>query len=317
MSRVNVYCCGGAGINIGSLLEDTISQKQLDYSIFNLDTSEANISGRTKNTYLFKSEATETSSGSGKIRTTNRSEITNELPQVVAQFKPTTFNIVIFSATGGSGSAIGPMLLANLLKAGQMAIAFVVVGLEDSVGANNALSTMNSLDGISGNAGLPVVGSFYMNDQFQSIADVNSEVVANIVRLSVLLSDSIQHTDSNDIINWAQYTKSTKLPSVTSTLHIVDESGATAIEYPLAVASLLLDKTVPPLQLNAEYDVTGYHSLETESAGNMYYVIDTASTDKLIKRISAVRSEFAARTAARPSRTTVAADQADNNGMVW
>jgi len=99
--EIRLYCCGGAGINIGSHFEGGqagepgYAKTQLTY----VDTSKSNLarSGLSRDSiYLLEGV-----DGSGKVRTENHAEIGRNVRNIIQQFKPGFFNIVLFSGAGG------------------------------------------------------------------------------------------------------------------------------------------------------------------------------------------------------------------------
>lgn len=99
---VNIYGCGGVGVNISSALEPARGKDILGFAKYNLcyvDTSKSNMIRKKINAddvFLF-----EDIDGSGKIRKENHKAIAANTKAILQKFKPTEFNIVVHSAAGG------------------------------------------------------------------------------------------------------------------------------------------------------------------------------------------------------------------------
>ena len=159
--KVTLYGAGGCGINIAKRFYDAQPQVGVaDLSFCFADTSRSNISAELdpKDCYVLPDV-----DGSGKIRKENYQAITQVIQQIPINFAPGDLNIVIFSASGGSGSTMGPLIVRELLKEGHPTVAIVVGSFESYITANNTMNTIKSLDSISRSIGVPIVVSFENN----------------------------------------------------------------------------------------------------------------------------------------------------------
>lgn len=151
-----VFCTGGGGVNVGTMLEGYRTESNpafADFKVSYIDTSDANI-GTTKrdqeSVYRFKStRPNETVNGSGGIRRTNASLIIENVDDILLKHSPEDFNIVIFTASGASGSTVGPSLVSELLVRGKFVIAMVIGDTQTNNRTKNTASTLKSLVQIS------------------------------------------------------------------------------------------------------------------------------------------------------------------------
>ena len=107
-----VFSCGGAGINIGRQAAAVSNE-------FSEHLRKPGIN-RDK-VFLF-----EGIDGSGKVRAENHKAIGKSVLKILEQFKPGKFNIIVNSASGGSGSIIGHSILAELKKRGEQVVMILI-----------------------------------------------------------------------------------------------------------------------------------------------------------------------------------------------
>ena len=157
MNTIHAHFCGGAGINIAGELfgKNPIPFKGIvNLNKKYIDTSTSNVTRLEdpKDLYCITSvnHTDKTVAGSGGERTTNIKHILNGVNEYLdnSMFLGTVvdeFHIVFFSAAGGSGSVIGPVILRALLARGISAIG-VVVG--DSSTMLSSINTKNTIAGL-------------------------------------------------------------------------------------------------------------------------------------------------------------------------
>ena len=148
---MNVYGCGGTGINIARHIanrsQEFNSEAFADREIFFLDTSASNLGGlnsKDPNVYIY-----EDADGAGKNRRHVANIIMENVNPVLLKFKPAEINIVIASNSGGSGSVIAPSLISELLSRGENVIFFGVNSYEDRKALENVIASMKTYESIS------------------------------------------------------------------------------------------------------------------------------------------------------------------------
>lgn len=101
-NKVRIYSCGGCAMNIVSELEAAKGEVVPGFASMEtcyIDTSRSNlINKKIDDELTFILEGMD---GSGKIRSTNYQEIAKNVKGILLKFKPTQFNIVVHSASGG------------------------------------------------------------------------------------------------------------------------------------------------------------------------------------------------------------------------
>lgn len=99
--NVTVYCCGGAGINIGSFFEQYRDRSEPGFSLLStiyIDTSHSNINKNIPDEFTYIFDGLD---GSGKVRKENAEAISISVLDILHKFKPGDLSIVISSASGG------------------------------------------------------------------------------------------------------------------------------------------------------------------------------------------------------------------------
>lgn len=205
-NTVRIYACGGCGVNIGSRLEQyrnatdpTLAQLNVTY----IDTSRSNLKHlevADNNTYLFP-----VIDGSGGIRKENAKEVSVKIADILDQFDPQALNIVIHSASGGSGSVIGPSLVSALLEAKQAVVVLMVGESSTRLDAQNTMNTLKSYDAIAQMRAMPVVLSYQQNSRDNPRSKVDAEIEGTAVSLAILWSGNNRELDSKDLFNFLNF----------------------------------------------------------------------------------------------------------------
>jgi hypothetical protein len=185
--------------------------------------------------------------GSGKIRRENHKIIAENTKAILQKFKPTTFNIVVSSASGGSGSVISSSLVSELLK-GDKEVIVVLVGTFNSViEVENTTKTLQSFEAIAKLRDKNVNMVYLQNSTTVSDEQaVNHQAISVISMLLGLMSGEHEQLDTADIKTWLNHNKVTGSdPCINNVLvgHGPDlspyhEGEHFTIEEPIAVATL-------------------------------------------------------------------------------
>lgn len=285
--QIRVFGCGGAGVNITS----HYTGKQTSAGCAEIlpaliDTSRSNLKGRQipeDATYLVDGL-----DGSGKIRAENHVEISKTIKQILVQIEPTDFNIVVFSASGGSGSVIGPLILKELGDRKIPAIAMVIGSDESVIAAENTLKTLQSLENISQNSGLPLIMSYHQNDLSDKRSNVDKSIFSAIACFSILASGENMEMDYRDLVHWIQYTKVNGGKPQLATVHIATTSDQfNKVIAPISVASLYSEPDADHLATTADYQSVGYADLSSADIEQLHFLIgvnDLAQIGSAIKQ---------------------------------
>lgn len=316
--RVRVYGAGGAGINITSEYCDYIVDNQSAEIIPSfIDTSHSNMQAKFNQDDLFILENVD---GSGKIRNENYEDIKNVIKQVLLQIKPLDFNIVVFSASGGSGSVIGPLILSELLERQLPSVCLVVGSNESAITAQNTLNTLKSLDSIAKKTGLPVVMHYEHNDRERKKTDINQAFKLTITTLGILCSGNNLALDTKDIRNWVQFNRTT---SVTPQLTLLDVFNSESlacerIKDPISIASIYEHVDMTPIGLTPEYHTEGYLKEKNEVASEIHYIISIEDLPNITRAISEVIDHFTIQKTSRIKQGSLVTDKDDvtDSGLI-
>ena len=127
--------------------------------------------------------------------------------EILLEFKPADFNIVVHSTSGGSGSVIGPVLVSEMLNR-EIPLIVLTVGNKDSrAEIENTLNTIKSYQVISQKKQKPVVMSYYENntDTPRNFVDKQVQMACKII--SAVFSGKNEELDRADLTNFLDFTK--------------------------------------------------------------------------------------------------------------
>lgn len=259
-NTVQIYSAGGAGSNVISELVKSIHGPTFGFATMSpcyIDTSRSNLGGKNIDPelmYLF-----EGIDGSGKVRSMNYELISKNVKSILQKFKPRQFNIVIHSASGGSGSIIGPTLVSELKSRGEMVIVIVIGSTDTRIEINNTINTLKSYESISNLRKSPVVMHYVENTREVSRAEVNHKVKLSISLLMGLFSGQNSELDTADLKNWLEYTKiSGTNPILASLAFATSQKELNAIGNSISVASLSMHEMNTRLEQTPAYQCVGY-----------------------------------------------------------
>lgn len=325
---LRLFGCGGAGINAvnrfiqsgqGSILET------INGSHAFLDTSRANLPSDADESKVYVPKDT---NGSGKKRGENYEAIKASFKDILLKQEPGEYNIVVFSLSGGSGSVIGPVIMAELLARKLPAVAVVIASTESGKETQNTIDTLLSLDGIRKARKLPVVMCYAENEETRTFAEVDLEVTKYITALTMLFNNQNTEMDFKDLRHLVQFNDVIDVDASLCTLDFFSqdqlEENRDTLGSPVAVASLYRTRDDrKPLRLGHDYNAVGVLSTEFYDKDNVkldqvHYLINTDTIEPLFKRLQSVQAENKSKAEARTTRSAIASDDdgADDLGMV-
>lgn len=211
-NTVRIYACGGCATNVASTLESSRKTSVTGFSKYELcyvDTSKSNMFKKNLNeedVFVFNDV-----DGSGKIRKENHKVIAENTKAILQKFKPETFNIVVSSASGGSGAIIASSLVSELLKSSKEVIVVLVASFNSTIEVENNTKTLQSYEAIAKLRGKNVnmvylQNSTTTNDENQ----VNAQATQIISMLLGLMSGEHEQLDTADIKTWLNHNKVTE-----------------------------------------------------------------------------------------------------------
>ena len=269
---VRIYMAGGAAANIGATLfrqknapltpDEGFADVQLSY----IDTSKSNMPAYLKeNFYHIEGGVDDELDGSGKVRGSNIKPIRQAVPDILHQHRPADLNIVVHSASGGSGCVIGAALTSELLAQNKDVVVIMIGSKACEKEISNTIDTIHTYQGISNNRKKPVVAIYLENNSQTSMADNDAKTRINALVLAAVWSGQNQGLDSKDLDHFLNYEKVTKFaPSLTG-LAIYSTGVKPDLRKGQAVSSMI---TIVREGEDPTPDImVGYHSFGTISAG--------------------------------------------------
>jgi len=243
-NTVTIYAAGGCGINLASKLGKTVPEGFANMEFAYVDTSRSNM---TRNNvpedkkFLIKDSNGNEIDGSGKERAANVEHIRKDAERVITMFKPSNFNIVIHSITGGSGSVIGPVIVTELLKRNLPVIVLLAGSSDSTIEIENGIKTMQSYDAIASRHNTPVI----CHCEFGAWSKVDTATLQITSQLLALLSGNNHGMDTADLTKWLNLKVVGHAPSKLYTMDTVigekcvDHDGKPF--YPISVATLVTE----------------------------------------------------------------------------
>ncbi len=319
LGTLRMYCCGGFGINIGNTFMPAAGNIEPGFAqVFPafIDTSRSNLRSNVNPEDVFLLEDVD---GSGKVRKENHQQISRTVKSIVQKHEPKDFNVVIFSASGGSGSVIGPLIMRELLERGATVVGVVVGSDESIITARNTLNTLKSLEAIAERAGAPVVIFYEQNERDIKRSEIDARCRHVIGCLSILASRQNAEMDTRDIANWAYFNRSTSVGPRLALFDVYNSNDAAnqAID-PVAIASLYESPDDEHLTVEPEYATVGYIRGPVENFQTTHFVITLGGVPVIYKRMEKKISEQEQQRASRVvhDRIVRADDQVTDDGLV-
>lgn len=220
---VRIYACGGAGINLGSSIEEayrssTVEDRagHVEPDVIYADSSRMNM-GRLRadaRTYvlrarpnLLESAQGEELRGGGGDRAFLQPLAEEAAPEIVRKYPPTAgYNVVIFSAHGASGPTIGMQIYRELLRQKRHVIIIVVGGAHGVHRVQTTTTVQKALLKYQAEQNWSA-GIFYMENPGLLPADeavVNRAVLEFWAGVSTVLAGVASRLDQRDVENWLQ-----------------------------------------------------------------------------------------------------------------
>lgn len=320
---LRVYGCGGCGTEIAKFFQNADPQEGLAHiEVCYVDTSRSNLGDEIPDDQFVM--VNDDKDGSGKIRRANASDISSIVATIPTRFKPADINVVVFSGAGGSGSVIGPLVTAELLKHDKPVICAVVGSEESLLDIQNTINTIMSLDGLSRKTSkVPFVMAYEHNGNGQYTDQADANIRTAISQLAVLASLQHRGLDTADLNVWANYHKSPmcNVEPQLSLLTIVNsvERIEKEVPHPISIATVSQAKTSVGT-IGADYNCYGL--LTTALPANvteLHYVINVSSLPDLLKMLTTAQARLEEKKASRPAPKSIIAQAstAEDNGMVF
>lgn len=318
VGKVRIFACGGGGINLGKeYIKSGHTGDVADVQVAFVDTSDSNLDDAlVDNCWLFKDL-----DGSGKIRNSNDKVIAKAVPDILRKFEPGDLNIVVFTASGGTGSVAGPLILKQLLEDGHSAIGIVTGSHESIKTAENTIGTMKTLDAISRATGKPVIIHFGMNEPDVPRSQIDTEAHLIIRAMSVLCSRRNHGLDTADISSFLHFNRSTDVPACLARLHLSDEveEFEDLVREPIAAAYLKRNHDDVQPTVFVPYSCDGFMPAMVQASHSYFFGIENKSFAEVVKRLDGLKKEMEMQRTTRSAAVSFLAgdDETSDTGLVF
>ena len=330
-ATMNIYACGGAGINVAKHFERfRKSHEQADHAddkVFArtmpiyIDTSRSNLTSDipAEHTYIIGGL-----DGSGKVRRENADAISQCTLDILQKFKPADISIVLSSTSGGSGSVLAPSITSELLNRGQ-AVIVIAIGSDDSrIELENTSKTIKTYESIAKLRKTPVTMLYHNNSEAEGgRKDVDAEVIQEVTKLAALFSRCNRELDTKDLQNWLFFNKVTSFqPKLCLMDFFNGKIDGLKNGQVISVATLCLDGFSSSAGIPVEYQTVGYVSEAQNDkmhlTSSFHYVILDGVIAEIHSEISNKLQLLDEMQRARITKSSILADsdRSTDNGLV-
>lgn len=218
---VRFFGMGGTGINIVSEYAKNSGDGNRNiraiekFSYF--DTSVANLHGvDSKLAYLCEDSQGRRTDGGGSDRRANAQIVSDNIKNFTLQHGPEDLNVVVFNASGATGSTAGPLLIDHLLSNGSAVVAIITVSVESQTAAENAYRTIQGLEAASRRLNRPIVFTYTATDNRKmTLSQSNLYQLMCMEAISILGSGRNSRIDGADVTNLFNFDRNTHVePSI-------------------------------------------------------------------------------------------------------
>jgi len=265
-NKLNIYCCGGAGSNIGLNFIKYNNRKDPGFAelqTYFIDASRSNISSVIPDEYVYLVDGLD---GSGKRRDSNYASLSECSKEILHTFKPADVNIVLHSASGGSGSVLGPIIVSELLSRDEVVVVLTIGSTSSRIETDNTVKTLKSYEMISRKREHPVNVHYRENGNSLSRGTVDQEIQTAIVILAAIFSGANHELDSSDLKNFLNYTRVT---SYTAKLSFIDFFSQNIVvgkgQSVISLVTLVDPQTSSDVSVPVEYQAVGFLPEETKA----------------------------------------------------
>ncbi len=314
-----LYGAGGAGTNIiGSWneMDNRAVTGTAKCLIAYADTSRSNLPEGIDESKIFLLAEKD---GSGGVRRENHVDIGRNVPGLLQKHPPGDVNVVAFSASGGSGSVFGPLIIKELIKNNAPVVAIVIGSEESAIRRANTLNTLKSLDNIARTSGVPVVVFYAHNSPDMKRSEVDVQCRYVMASLAILASRQNRELDSADVAHWLNFPKVTTVEPQLSLLHVYSNpEEVNKASHPISIASLLKDADEASYSAMPEYSTTGYPRERIDGFTQLHFVITVDGVRIIDKMLNERLNDANKQAGARVKQDTIVkpTDNVTDDGLV-
>lgn len=219
-NKIIAHCAGGCGINLGDRVLAQVAdlgEGFSDIEFHYIDTSRANIDKIKPRGEFFQVSAqsygADKIDGSGGSRQKHAADIIKNIPiymntNNILKRNTGEYHMVVFSASGGSGSMAGSILIKHLLERDIPTIAVVVGDSSNAAVTKSTLGTIATLDNFAVRAKKPL-SVIYVNNHGLAVGInhseaeklANKQLMNTLALVSLFLSNEHESLDDSDMVN--------------------------------------------------------------------------------------------------------------------
>lgn len=228
-NNLTIYGCGGAGINtalayMGSAeaINPPVGTAKPSHVLVDTSYSNVDIDDPKQADVFYR--ISDANVGSGGLRGENLDPIRRGMKDFLIKHPASEMNIVVFSASGGSGSTIGPVLIQELLSDtdDKTLVAVVYVDWSTELRTRNSFNTIRTLENIAERLGKSIV-IFPVNNEARGVADMVA--LQAIYHLAILFANTHAELDNADIYNFINYNRVTSYPPKVASINVYQDNG--------------------------------------------------------------------------------------------
>lgn len=347
MHIVNLFGVGGAGIDcVKTVLEDHLKQDDSQLAQLNVVLVDTSVSNYKRNEDFFKKHGVNLTlipdlDGNGQVRKSNIDKIMPHTAGIVNSHTADDdiLNVIIHSASGGSGSVISVLLMKELMAENRNVMSIVVGDATTRNYAYNTQATLRSYESIARQSKKPAVVKYFQNYASSAVSpklspqEVNKKISQAVLDLRILTSGNVHGVDSADITNFLDYTKVSSVPSSLSLLANVvtpvdsDERELERVlktdlddTQPISVITINTTEDTEHQEIKCTYRVEGkfeYVSKEKPLYNVHFTIHDSDLMARVINELTKSIEEFDKKENVRVRSSINVADSDNESGLVF
>lgn len=261
MSNVRIYACGGTGIGIGRKVADMKVVKGAAIpKVVYLDTSDSDmLTGFEKEDCYVLSNV----NGAGKLQGEHVKPIRKVVPEIIKEHEPADLNIIISSASGGTGAVYATELAEALILDGKPTVVSLVVTREDSRATQNSIQTLKRLNRLADKKAVPVVVNLVLQENASDEEKSDNKAMTAISALLIISSGLNVGLDTRDVANFLYFDRVTPVkPRVLELAYAMGDIDVNAQSDDVITLLELTPQGQAPSNIEALYRATGESSGE-------------------------------------------------------
>lgn len=347
MHIVNLFGVGGAGIDcVKTVLEDHLKQDDSQLAQLNVVLVDTSVSNYKRNEDFFKKHGVNLTlipdlDGNGQVRKSNIDKIMPHTAGIVNSHTADDdiLNVIIHSASGGSGSVISVLLMKELMAENRNVMSIVVGDTTTRNYAYNTQATLRSYESIARQSKKPAVVKYFQNYASSAVSpklspqEVNKKISQAVLDLRILTSGNVHGVDSADITNFLDYTKVSSVPASLSLLANVvtpvdsDERELERVlktdlddTQPISVITINTTEDTEHQEIKCTYRVEGkfeYVSKEKPLYNVHFTIHDSDLMARVINELTKSIEEFDKKENVRVRSSINVADSDNESGLVF